>query len=74
MKNGIMDGDLVRDFGWFWPPVFRHLWVDDAMEDLLYENGLFHQTEVEIEEVWMPKHARLADDAKAYRQWQSLRS
>lgn len=69
MKNGIMDGDLVRKLGWFWPPTFRHLWVDDAMEDLLYEAGLFHQTNVKIEEEPMAKHPRFGNDHSAYVSW-----
>jgi len=69
MKNGIMDGNLVRKRGWFWPPFLRHLYVDDVMEDLLYSEGLFHQTDVIIDEVEMPKHPRLVDDKKAYEAW-----
>ena len=69
MKNGIMDGDLVRKLGWFWPPSFRHLWVDDAMEDLLYGADLFHQTDVKIEEEPMPKHQRFGNDYYAYQVW-----
>ena len=64
--NGIMDGDLTRRLGWFWPPMFRHLWVDDAMEDLLYDAGLFHQTDVKIDNELMPKHIRIGNDAAVY--------
>lgn len=78
MKNGIMAGELVRKHGWFWPPWLTHLYVDDTMEDILYGEGLFHQTDVKIEEQPMKKHLRevngvpFADkDRQAYLQWAS---
>ena len=78
MKNGIMDGDLVRKRGWFWPPWLVHLYVDDAMEDMLYDEGLFHQTDVQIIEQPMKKHLREVNgepfakrDHDAYMNWRA---
>lgn len=59
MKNGVMDGCLVRALGWFWPPQFTHFFVDDAMEDVLYGAGLFHQTDSDIEEQPIRKLPRI---------------
>lgn len=80
MKNGVMNGGLVRALGWFWPPQFVHFFVDDAMEDVLYGAGLFNQTDVQIDEQPIRKLPRVFDgaaywhkDEKAYKDFDSSR-
>lgn len=80
LKNGIFWGGLIRKWGWLFPPWLTHLYVDDVLEDILYSEKLFHQTDVMVDEQPMAKHLRevngraFADsDRQAYIQWAQAR-
>jgi hypothetical protein len=81
LENGVFFGKLLREWGWLFPPWLTHLYVDDVLEDILYDKGLFHQTDVMIDEQPMAKHLRevngqpFADsDRQAYIQWAQARA
>lgn len=78
MKDGIYDGAVVRALGWFFPPFLTHFYGDDVLEEVLQDNGLWRQTDVEIEERAVPKLPRIHrgraywdDDRIAYEGWKA---
>ena len=80
LKNGVFSGALLRQWGFLFPPWLTHLYIDDVLEDLLYDAGKFYQTDVMVDEQPMAKHLRevngvpFADlDRKAYEQWATSR-
>jgi hypothetical protein len=80
LKNGVFNAKLIREWGWMFPPWLTHLYVDDVLEDILYDAGKFYQTDVLIEEQPIAKHAREVNgepfaerDRKAYVEWAQAR-